>query len=108
MTGTTLRAGSVGGHGGISWELPRQLVEHLPAMITPRWGRTRTQPIAVDDVIRSLVAVLTLEEAAGHASAIGGPEVLAYSTMMKRVAAIPPRPLSLHAVPPRTPSLAAR
>ena len=34
---TVLRAGIVVGHGGISWEITRQLVEHLPAMITPRW-----------------------------------------------------------------------
>ena len=43
---TTLRAGIIVGCGGISWEMTRQLVEHLPAMITPRWVRTRTQPIA--------------------------------------------------------------
>jgi hypothetical protein len=54
---TTLRAGIIVGHGGISWEMTRQLVEHLPAMITPRWVRTRTQPIAVHDVIRYLVGV---------------------------------------------------
>jgi uncharacterized protein YbjT (DUF2867 family) len=55
---TVLRAGIVVGHGGISWELTRQLVEHLPAMITPRWVRTRCQPIAVADVVRYLVGVL--------------------------------------------------
>ena len=46
------------GHGGISWEITRQLVDHLPAMVTPRWVRTRTQPIAVADVVRYLVGVL--------------------------------------------------
>ena len=51
---TVIRAGIIVGHGGISWELTRQLVEHLPAMITPRWVTTRTQPIAVDDVVRRL------------------------------------------------------
>ena len=55
---TTLRAGIIVGHGGISWEITRQLVEHLPAMITPRWVRTRTQPIAAADVIRYLVGGL--------------------------------------------------
>jgi uncharacterized protein YbjT (DUF2867 family) len=51
---TVIRAGIIVGHGGISWELTRQLVEHLPLMITPRWVATRTQPIAVDDVVRYL------------------------------------------------------
>ena len=55
---TTLRAGIIVGHGGISWEMTRQLVEHLPAMVAPRWVRTRTQPIAVADVVRYLVGVL--------------------------------------------------
>ena len=49
---TVIRAGIIVGHGGISWELTRQLVEHLPLMITPRWVATRTQPIAVDDAVR--------------------------------------------------------
>ena len=48
---TVIRAGIVIGHGGISWELTRQLVEHLPVMVTPKWVATRTQPIAVDDVV---------------------------------------------------------
>ena len=55
---TTLRAGIIVGYGGVSWEMTRQLVEHLPAMVCPRWVRTRTQPIAVADVIRYLVGVL--------------------------------------------------
>src|SRR6185295_18240898 len=70
---TTLRAGIIVGHGGISWEMTRQLVEHLPAMITPRWVRTRTQPIAVDDVVRYLVDILPVPEAAGRSFDIGGP-----------------------------------
>ena len=44
---TVLRAGIIVGSGGISWEMTRQLVDHLPAMVTPRWVRTKTQPIAV-------------------------------------------------------------
>ncbi|HEY9394024.1 MAG TPA: NAD(P)H-binding protein, partial [Nocardioides sp.] len=48
---TVLRAAIVVGHGGVSWELTRQLVKNLPAMVVPRWTATRTQPIAVDDVI---------------------------------------------------------
>src|ERR1700710_2388097 len=63
---TSIRAGIIVGHGGISWELTRQLVEHLPAMVTPRWVHTRTQPVAAADVVRYLVGVLELPEAAGR------------------------------------------
>ena len=45
-------------HGGISWELTRQLVKNLPAMVVPNWVATRTQPIALDDVVRYLVGVV--------------------------------------------------
>ena len=104
---TTLRAGIIVGHGGISWELTRQLVEHLPAMITPRWVRTRTQPIAIDDVVRYLVGVLELPEAADHAYDIGGPEVLEYVTMMRRVAQIQERKFLVMPVPLLTPRLSS-
>ena len=104
---TVLRAGIVVGHGGISWELTRQLVEHLPAMITPRWVNTRTQPIAVDDVVRYLVGVLGLPEAQGRVLEVGGPDVLEYLTMMKRVAAIEGRRMFVVPVPLLTPKLSS-
>jgi uncharacterized protein YbjT (DUF2867 family) len=105
---TSLRAGIVIGHGGISWEMTRQLVEHLPVMLTPRWVDTRTQPIAIDDVVRYLVAVVTEPEAAGRTFDVGGPEVLRYADMLLRVAAIEGRPLRLVRVPFLTPQLSSR
>ncbi|MET7772657.1 NAD(P)H-binding protein [Nocardia sp. NPDC005366] len=104
---TTLRAGIIVGHGGISWEITRQLVEHLPAMVTPRWVRTRTQPIAVDDVIRYLVGVLDLPEAIGRTFDIGGPDVLEYIDMLRRVAKIEGRPLLVVPVPLLSPRLSS-
>ena len=104
---TVLRAGIIIGHGGISWELTRQLVEHLPAMITPRWVHTKTQPIAAADVIRYLVGVLDLPEAVGRVFDIGGPEVLEYLQMLRRVAAIEGRHLLVLPRPLLTPSLSS-
>jgi uncharacterized protein YbjT (DUF2867 family) len=104
---TVIRAGIIVGHGGISWELTRQLVEHLPVMITPRWVATRTQPIAVDDVVTYLAGVLEPPEALGRVYEAGGPEVLRYSTMLHRVAAIEHRPLLLLPVPLLTPWLSS-
>lgn len=104
---TVIRAGVIIGHGGISWELTRQLVEHLPAMVTPRWVATRTQPIAVDDIVRYLVGVLTLPEAEGRVFEAGGSEVLRYVTMLRRVAAIEGRPLPVLPVPVLSPELSS-
>jgi uncharacterized protein YbjT (DUF2867 family) len=80
---TVLRAGIVVGRGGISWELTRQLVKNLPAMVVPRWVATRTQPIAVDDVIRYLVGVADEPRAYGRVFEIGGPEQLTYLEMLQ-------------------------
>ena len=104
---TTLRAGIIVGHGGISWEITRQLVEHLPAMITPRWAHTRTQPIAIDDVVRYLVGGLDEPVTVGRAFEIGGAEVLRYLDMLHRVAAIEGRTRVIVPVPLLTPSLSA-
>ncbi|WP_405164265.1 NAD(P)H-binding protein [Nocardia sp. NBC_01499] len=104
---TTLRAGIIVGHGGISWEITRQLVEHLPAMVTPRWVHTRTQPIAVDDVVRYLVGVLAKPETAGRAFDIGGPDVLEYVDMLRRVAKIEGRPFVVMPVPLLSPRLSS-
>ena len=104
---TVIRAGIIVGHGGTSWELTRQLVEHLPVMVTPRWVATRTQPIAVDDVVRYLAGVLEPPQAAGRVYEAGGPEVLRYSTMLQRVAAIEGRPLLLLPVPLLSPWLSS-
>lgn len=105
---TVIRAGIVIGHGGISWELTRQLVDHLPGMITPRWVRTRTQPIAVGDVVRYLTGMLGNPQAIGRTFDVGGPEVLAYSEMLKRVAALEGRELPVVPVPLLSPRLSAR
>jgi uncharacterized protein YbjT (DUF2867 family) len=105
---TVLRAGIVVGHGGVSWEITRQLVAHLPVMVTPRWVRTRTQPVAIADVVRYLVGVLDAPEAEGRVFEVGGPEVLTYLDMMTRVAAIQDRHLTVVPVPMLTPRLSSR
>jgi uncharacterized protein YbjT (DUF2867 family) len=104
---TSLRAGIVIGDGGISWEITRQLVEHLPAMITPRWVATRTQPIALVDVVRYLVAVLEIEEAAGRWFDVGGPEVLQYASMLRRLSRLEGRRTVIVPVPLLTPRLSS-
>jgi uncharacterized protein YbjT (DUF2867 family) len=104
---TVIRAGIIVGNGGTSWELTRQLVEHLPVMITPQWVATRTQPIAVDDVVTYLVGVLEAPEAPGRVFEVGGPDVLQYSTMLRRVAEIEHCPLLILPVPLLTPWLSS-
>jgi uncharacterized protein YbjT (DUF2867 family) len=85
---TVLRAAIVVGKGGVSWELTRQLVKNLPAMVVPKWVDTLTQPIAVDDVIRYLAGVVDRPEALGTIYEIGGPDQLTYQKMLEVAAEI--------------------
>src|SRR5690349_20717307 len=106
---TVLRAAIVVGHGGISWEITRQLVKNLPAMVVPRWVGTRTQPIAIDDVVRYLAGVVGHPDALGRVFEIGGPDQLTYGDMLQGVAlAMNGRKLPIVVVPLLTPGLSSR
>jgi len=85
---TVLRAAVVVGAGGISWEMTRQLVQNLPAMVVPKWATTRTQPIALDDVVRYLAGVVGLEESFGRSFEIGGPDQLSYVEMLQQASEV--------------------
>ncbi|ARV05770.1 epimerase [Polaribacter sp. SA4-10] len=79
---TTFRAGIVVGSGSASFEIIRDIVEKLPLMITPRWLNTKTQPIAVRDVLCYLEYALNKAELYNKSFDIGGPEVLTYKEML--------------------------
>ncbi len=105
---TVLRAAIVVGHGGISWELTRQLVKNLPAMVVPKWASTRTQPIAVDDVVRYLAGVVDEPRALGRVFEVGGPDQVTYLQMLQLAAEIGRgRPVPIIAVPVLTPRLSS-
>jgi uncharacterized protein YbjT (DUF2867 family) len=83
-----LRAAVILGSGSASFEMLRYLTERLPAMVTPRWVRTRVQPIAVRDVLRYLLACAELPPEVSRGFDIGGPDVLTYAEMMRRYSAV--------------------
>jgi len=76
------RAGIIVGNGSISFEIIRCLTERLPVMICPRWVVTRTQPIAIDDVLAYLVAALNVGGCVEEPIEIGGATVETYRSMM--------------------------
>jgi uncharacterized protein YbjT (DUF2867 family) len=99
-----LRAAIVLGRGGASFEIMRQLVERLPAMVCPKWVTTRCQPIALPDMVRYLVAAPGLE--AGSYD-VGGPEILTYEDMMRRYATLTGRRRLIVKVPVLSPRLSS-
>jgi uncharacterized protein YbjT (DUF2867 family) len=83
---TVFRAAMIIGSGSASFEILRYLVDRLPIMVTPKWVKVETQPIAVRDVLRYLVECLRVPETAGRVIDIGGTDVLSYQKMMQLMA----------------------
>lgn len=80
---TVLRAGLVLGGGGSSFAILASLARRLPVMICPRWMETRTQAVALDDVLALLDHVVGRDEHAGQTYDIGAPEVMSYRELMR-------------------------
>jgi uncharacterized protein YbjT (DUF2867 family) len=104
---TTLRAAMVVGRGSAAFETIVALVDRLPAMMTPRWVSTRTQPIALSDIVAYLAGVCGVESALGSAYDVGGPEVMTYREMMERIAALRGKRPFIFEVPVLTPYLSS-
>ena len=83
-----LRAAAIIGAGSASFEILRYLTERLPLMVTPKWLRTRVQPIAVRDVLYYLTNAAELPADVSRAFDIGGPDTFTYTTMIRKYAAI--------------------
>jgi uncharacterized protein YbjT (DUF2867 family) len=104
---TTLRAAIVIGSGSAAFETIVSLVDRLPAMVTPRWVSTRTQPVALGDVVAYLAGVGGLDEAFGKELDVGGPEVMTYREMMERIASLRGKRPFIFEVPLLTPYLSS-
>ncbi|MCW3040509.1 MAG: NAD-dependent epimerase/dehydratase family protein [Solirubrobacterales bacterium] len=101
------RAAMVLGAGSASFEIVRHLVTRLPLMLTPKWVDTRSQPIAIGDVVNALAALAERPSAPAEVQ-LGGADVLTYREMMGRFAKVAGKrgPLILK-VPVLTPSLSS-
>jgi uncharacterized protein YbjT (DUF2867 family) len=83
VTTIELRASIILGSGSLSFEMIRALVERLPVLVTPRWVRQLTQPIAIEDVIAYLVASPDTAVAGSEVIEIGGPERVSYLDLLR-------------------------
>lgn len=104
---TTLRAGIIVGSGSASFEIMRDLVEKLPVMVAPRWMNTRSQPIAVRNVVQYLSGVMLNEMTFNRSFDIGGPEILTYREMLLRFAKVRGLRRKIWVVPVMTPKLSS-
>jgi uncharacterized protein YbjT (DUF2867 family) len=104
---TEVRAGMIIGPGSAAYEVIRDLVNHLPVMITPSWVRSVSTPIALPDLLAYLIAVAELPEAAGRILDAGGPEAVSYEQIMRCYGRLVGRRPRILAVPVLTPRLSS-
>lgn len=104
---TVLRAGIIVGSGSSSFEIIRDLCEKLPVMITPKWVLTKTQPIAIRDVMRFLTGVIGREDTYNESFDIAGPDILTYKEMLKGYARVRGFKNWILTVPVMTPKLSS-
>jgi len=104
---TTLKAGIIVGSGSASFEIIRDLVEKLPIMITPRWLKTKCQPIAIRNVIQILNGVTGKIDTYNKSYDIGGPDILSYKEMLLQYAKIRGLKRRIFIVPVMTPKISA-
>lgn len=81
-----LRASIVLGEGSLSYDLIRDLTEHLPFMVMPRWVSTKAQPIGIRDLLDYLVQSLDVHIDRDEIIEIGGADRMSYGDLMREYA----------------------
>jgi uncharacterized protein YbjT (DUF2867 family) len=104
---TEVRAGMIIGPGSAAYEVIRDLVNHLPVMITPSWVGSRSTPIALPDLLAYLIELPGLDEAAGRILDAGGPEAVSYEQIMQCYGRQVGRKVRILSVPVLTPRLSS-
>lgn len=104
---TVFKAGIIVGSGSSSFEIIRDLVEKLPVMVAPKWLNTKTQPLAVRDVLSFLSKAKGKEELYNKSFDVFGPEILTYKQMLLKFAEIRGLKRYILTVPIMTPKLSS-
>ena len=108
---TEIRAGIIVGAGSAAFEVIRDLVYHLPIMLAPRWVRSRSQPIALDDLLEYLVQLADTpdlpDDDAGRIYDAVGPETLSYADLIRQFADIAGKSVRIVPLPVLTPRLSS-
>lgn len=104
---TIFKAGIVVGSGSSSFEIIRDIVEKLPVMVAPKWLNTKTQPIAIRDVLTFLIKGLANEQLYNKTFDIYGPEILTYKELLLRFAKARGLKRYIFTIPVMTPKLSS-
>nr|WP_321222486.1 SDR family oxidoreductase [uncultured Psychroserpens sp.] len=104
---TIFKAGIIVGSGSSSFEIIRDLVEKLPFMIAPKWLNTKTQPLAVRDVLSFLHRSVGRKDLYNKSYDVFGPEILTYKQMLMQFAQVRGLKRYILTVPVMTPKLSS-
>ena len=81
---TELRAGIVVGPGSAAFEVMRDMVYNLPVLTPPRWVRSKSSPVALENLLVYLADLLAHPAQEHRIFDVAGPEYLSYQDMFKR------------------------
>ena len=104
---TEIRAGMIVGPGSAAFEVMRDLVNNLPVMVTPRWVRSKSPPIALENLLTYLARAPGIEEMAGGIYDAAGPEMLTYEELMREFGELVGKKPAIIPVPVLSPGLSA-
>lgn len=102
-----IQAGMIVGPGSAAWEVIRDLVNYLPVMVTPRWVRSRSTPIALDNLLVYLTGAAVIPLDGNRIFEVAGPEVCTYEQMMRTYAELVGKRRLVLVVPVLTPRLSS-
>ena len=102
-----LRASMIIGEGSASWQIVRDLAMRLPAMLLPSWTRSRTCPIALEDVVAALLGALTIPLPTSAWYDIPGPDTVSGREILTTLAELRGRRVPSVPVPFLTVSLSS-
>lgn len=85
---TELRASIIVGPGSAAFEIMRDMVYNLPVLTPPRWVRSKSSPVALENLLVYLADLLAHPAEENRIFDVAGPEYISYQTMFERFIAI--------------------
>ncbi|MGL4860601.1 MAG: NAD(P)H-binding protein, partial [Enterobacteriaceae bacterium] len=85
---TEIRASIIIGPGSAAFEVMRDMIYNLPVLTPPRWVRSKTSPIALQNLLYYLTELLHHPASAHRTFDVAGPEYLSYQELFRRFIAL--------------------
>ncbi|SLM62969.1 MULTISPECIES: DUF2867 domain-containing protein [Dickeya] len=81
---TELRAGIIIGAGSAAFEIMRDMVNNLPVLTPPRWVRSKSSPVALENLLTYLTDIRHHPDSQHRIFDVAGPEYLSYQDLFAR------------------------